>query len=252
MYSITEHNPFLPKNYIENLKDTLSDKECRRMIYGEWIDLSQDVIYWNYLKERNYKDYDYQFKAHLPVDLCFDFNIGLGKPMSAGTGQFDTQYHCAKDYVVHGARTLDILEEMNGDGIFNKGFHFRIFGDATGSHRDTRSNRSDYDIITDYLNKHPKMPSFEMCVGRSNPAIRSRHNRANALFENANKKSMVNVYKGAEVTDEGFRLSKLKKNGNYIEDDSDEFQHITTARTYWFYENEEMRNQPKVRIRRRG
>jgi hypothetical protein len=238
-YSRTEDNPFLPKSYIDTLKETLSPKEVRRMIYGEWIDLVTEVIYYNYDKSVNFIPKSYKYDLRYPIDLCFDFNIGLGKPLSAGLGQYNGVFHCAKDYVVHGARTQDILEEMADNGEFDRHNYFRVFGDAAGKHSDTRANRSDYDIIYKFLENYSGKKGrlkIEKCVPLANPRIRDRHNLANALFKNANNKVNVLVYEDAKMTDKGFRLSKLKKNGNYIEDDSDEYQHITTARSYWFYQ----------------
>lgn len=240
-YSLTHENPFLPDKYIEQLKQDMDPKEARRMLYGEWIDLTQDVVYYNYLKERNYRDYPYKFNDLAPIDLSFDFNIGDGKPMSACVGQYIGEtFHVAKDFVVHGARTSDIMEEMAATGIFDRPNLFRIFGDASGKSRDTRSIKSDYTIIKEFLSNYQKHNSnekvrFESHVPLANPAIRSRHNKANATFLNASGQVNFYCYNEAKVVDEGLRLTKLKKGGNYIEDDSQYYQHVTTALTYWIH-----------------
>lgn len=231
-YSITEDNPFLPQSYIDGIRETLSPKEALRMLHGQWVELSEEVVYYNYSRDRNYIDKKYIFDNRHPIDLYFDFNIASGKPMSAGTGQLiNGVYHAAKTYIVHGARTLDIMEEMHRDGLFKNNGIFRVFGDAAGKHRDTRSVRSDYDIIEDFLKKIGAR--YQMKVPKSNGAIRERHNKSNATFLNDLKQVRFYVYKEAENLDEGFRLTKLKKGSQYIEDDSFEFQHITTAATYW-------------------
>lgn len=231
-YSITEDNPYLPQSYIDGIRETLSPKEALRMLHGQWIELAEEVVYYNYSRDRNYIDEKYKIDQRFPIDLFFDFNIAGGKPMSAGFGQFKNGvYHAGKTYIVHGARTLDIMEEMYRDGLFNNKSIFRVFGDATGNHRDTRSTRSDYDIIQDFLRKIGVR--YQIKVPRSNGAIRDRHNKANAMFCNDLGEVRYYVYKEAEPLDEGFRLTKLKKGSQYIEDDSFEFQHITTAGTYW-------------------
>lgn len=239
-YSLTEQNPFLPEKYIEQLKQDMDPKEAKRMLYGEWIDLTQDVVYYNYQKQRNFKDTKYTFNEAYPIDLSFDFNIADNKPMSASVGQFigDT-FHVAKDFVVHGARTLDILEEMSAYNLFDHPCKFRVFGDASGTARDTRSVKSDYDIIKEFLanfkNKHGSSLNWEYHVPRSNPPIRTRHNTANAQFLNALGQVNLYVYQDAQTVDEGFRLTKLKRGSNYLEDDSEAYQHVTTAVTYWVY-----------------
>jgi hypothetical protein len=52
-------------------------------------------------------------------------------------------------------------------------------------------------------------------------------------MQDANGLVKCTVYEQAAKLDEGLRLAKLKKGGNYVEDDSDDFQHVTTAFGYW-------------------
>ena len=229
-YSVTSDNPFLPASYIEGLKETLSEREARRMLYGEWIEITRDVIYYSYKNEINFRKIKYSFNQDYPLDLFFDFNIAVGKPMSAGCGQYiDGEFHIWKTFIIQGARTEDLLEDMDAYGLFNQTF-VRVFGDASGKNRDTRSIRSDYDIIEEFLRKRCRC---QMMVPRANPPIRKRHNLVNAACMNANGKASLFVYEEAEEADKGLRLTKLLKNARYVEDDSYEFQHITTAIGYW-------------------
>lgn len=235
-YSLTEDNPFLPKTYIQGIRETLGPKEVRRMLYGEWIEIATDVIYYNYSTEKNFIKTPYEINKRVPIDIFFDFNIAEGKPMSAGFGQvINGKFHCYKSYIVHGANTEQIVEEMAHDNLFENHNLFRIFGDAAGRHRDTRSNNTDYDIIYKYLKRYKRddlsYPEFEMHVPKANPPVRDRHNYANGAF--CNSEGTVNFYCYDSKIDEGLRLTRLKKGGNYIEDDSFELQHVTTAVTYW-------------------
>lgn len=229
IYSRTDENPFLPPQYIEQLKSEMDPMEARRMIYGEWIDLGEEVVYHNYKSDRNYIDKDYEINPNYPVDISHDFNIGESKPMSACLSQYiNGVFHFFRTVIVDGARTSDIMEEID-PAQYKK---IRVFGDASGSSRNTRSIKSDYDLIREYLsNSNPKV-EFEMKVPLANPAVRERHNLVNAMCYNANKEIKLFVYRGAQSLDEGFRLTKLKKGGNYIEDDSFRFQHVTTASGY--------------------
>jgi hypothetical protein len=230
-YSITSDNPFLPSSYIEGLKESMSPREARRMLEGEWLELSRDVIYYNYSNEKNFRDYRKEIDPKYPIDLMFDFNIAANKPMSSAVGQhIDGEYHILKTFIIDGARTLDIMEEMDNYGIFGHKCLYRVFGDATGNARDTRSKKSDYDIIEDYLKN---IVRYQMKVPASNPPVRKRHNLMNALFENGKRVTRFYVYKDAEEADEGFRLSKLLPKSNYVEDDTFRYQHITTSCGYY-------------------
>ena len=236
-HSVTMDNPFLDPQYIAQLRADLDPISVRRYIYGEWVSLAKDKIYYNYATARNFKDVSYSIKNDLPIDLFWDFNIGKGKPMSAGFGQFDGVFHIAKTWAIEGTRTQDMLEEMAEDGLFENKNEFRVFGDASGKNNDTRSIKSDYEIIRQFLQKYTRKDGSKLKVSMhvplSNPPIRKRHNLLNGLFENDLKQINLFVYKDSMVADEGFRLTKLKKGADYIEDDSDSFQHITTAIGYW-------------------
>jgi hypothetical protein len=160
--------------------------------------------------------------------------------MSATVSQFiDGIFHFKKVYAIQGARTNDILEEMAFDGLFEHQNKFRIFGDASGKSRDTRSIKSDYDLIrqfvANYERKNKTKVEFEILVPLSNPPVRTRHNLVNSHFLNANGQIRLFVYNEAEMLDEGFRLTKLKKGGNYVEDDSIASQHCTTAAGYMLF-----------------
>src|SRR5690606_27233976 len=74
--------------------------------------------------------------------------------------------------------------------------------------------------------------TVQMQVPASNPPLKTRHNRVNAYLHNDLGEARAFVYKGAPKLDEGFRLTKLKKQATYAEDDSKDYQHITTAAGY--------------------
>lgn len=236
-YSLTEHNPFLPKSYIENLKQNLDPKLARRMLYGEWISIATEVVYYAYDTNVQYrKEKEYAIDYDLPIWISWDFNIGEGKPMSVVMGQMagDT-IHIFGELVIEGMRTLDSCEEIEESGILTKSSKIILTGDASGKHRDTRSKTSDYDIIKKYFHNidiDGKPLDFETRIGTSNPPVRLRHNTVNSYCKNANGQVRLYIYKGCKVADEGMRLTSLKKNAGYIEDDSKHYQHITTAIGY--------------------
>lgn len=236
-YSLTEQNPFLPKTYIQQLKASLDSKMAERMLYGKWIEIKADVIYYAYDRQNNYRDYDYKIREDAEINLGWDFNVGEGKPMSVSICQnCDDEFHFFSEVVIHSARTLTVLEELQARGMFDKGYAFVINGDATGAARSSNSLHSNYDIIKQYLSNYRDPQGrgikFRMNVPRSNPPVRERHNKVNAYCRNALNKSRLFVYRTAPMTDKGLRLTALKKGGNYVEDDSKEYQHVTCGIGY--------------------
>lgn len=236
-YSNTFDNPFLPKEYIEGLLERLDYKMAQRMIYGQWIELDQERIYYSYNRDVNFKNESYKVNPLLPVRLAFDFNIGHGKPLSLCFGQYDQlkdEWHWYNEVIIEGQRTLDALEEAEARGLLDH-VHFKVHADASGRSRDTRGAQSDIDIIEKFLSnltKKNQRVRVDMEIPRANPAIRDRHNVVNSYFMNAKGKPRMFVYKDAPTIDEGFRLTKLRPGAKLVECDEDRFQHCTTAVGY--------------------
>jgi len=238
-YSVTTDNPFLPPEYVAQLKRDLDPKMALRMLEGQWIEISQEVVYHAYDKAANFRDRDYEWSEKLPIVVSHDFNIGVGKPMSACAGQYDQatdEWHWAEDFVVDGADTEQIMEEIAGRELFERRSKFLVRGDAAGKNRDTRSKRTDYQIIqkflADYRRTDGSRLEFEIEITAANPPVRTRHNLMNGYMRNTLKEHRFFVYRKAPTLDEAMRLTKLKNGGQYIEDDQPAYQHVGTAAGY--------------------
>lgn len=237
LYSKTRDNVFLPPSYVSTLEENLDPKMARRMLEGEWLAIAQEVVYYSYSRSHNFRETKYEIDPKLPIHLTFDFNIGVGKPMSATLFQYkNREFHFFDEVIIEGARTEDVLDEVHGRGYFDIKTEFEIHGDATGKHKDTRSKHSDYDVIKNYLNnlknKDGEYVRFAIKVPLANPKVRERHNKVNAQLHNSLGRRRLFVYGPCKTLDEGFRLTKLKENTGYVEDDSKSYQHVTTAAGY--------------------
>jgi hypothetical protein len=236
-YSKTRDNPFLAPQYIEQLQRDLDPRMARRMLEGEWLEIAKDVVYYAYVMERNHRDYEYKYDEKEPIHFSWDFNIGTGKPLSVVIFQFiKGVIHLADEVIVHGLRTEDSCEELAGRGFFEFKTLFYVHGDASGRNRDTRNIKSDYDIIKNYLanyRTYDERPiDFVMDVPLANPPIRKRHNVVNSHCLNDLNETRLFTYKGAKMVSKGLRLVALREGSNYVEDDSKEYQHVTTALGY--------------------
>jgi PBSX family phage terminase large subunit len=236
-YSVTKDNPFLPPWYIEQLQQDFDPKMARRMLHGEWLEINQEVIYHAYRSDLSFRKYKYIVDEKYPIIITFDFNIGKGKPLSVVFGQeINDVYHWFKVVAIHGARTSQALDECAGLGLLDFDTIYEVYGDATGEHKDTRSLSSDYDIIKKFLANYKtptgRLMRFTFNVPRANPSVRTRHNIVNGYCMNAAGAVRFYVYQDATMLDKGMRLTSLKDNGSYIENDDPEYQHCTTAIGY--------------------
>lgn len=231
--SVTSDNPFLPEVYINQLRESMSEREAQRYIYGEWVEIDKDRVYSAYSTDHNFLNKEYIINPQLPIILSFDFNIGQGKPMSSCAMQFDGRsFHIFDEVVLSGARTADAAEAWIDKGIVKYGQRIKVRGDASGGARDTRSIVSDYQILQRAFSNTGAI--VELQVPQVNPPIRRRHNLVNAYCLNDMGDRRFFIYKNCKTAHDGMRLTALKKSGEYIEDDgpSHPYQHITTAIGY--------------------
>lgn len=229
-YSNTEANFHLDPVYIMQLRSDYSPLEAERFLRGKWISLKGRGIYSVYDPDLNYKPEKYKVDENYPVRISFDFNIGEGKPMSAVLFQYiDGKFHFFNESVVEGAYTEDIMTDLYERGLL-RFKQIIIHGDASGNARHPSTKIANYDVIKNYLSQN--QVSYQMQVPRANPPIKSRHIKMNAHCKNDLGEVRLFVYSDAKMAHDGMRLTRLKKGANYIEDDSKEYQHITTAMGY--------------------
>lgn len=178
-----DDNPYLPTGYIPSLRKILDPKQAMRMLDGKWIEIESEVIYYAYDRAYNYRPYAHAVDPKHPIHVAYDFNIGNGKPLSVAFIQhIEGATHVFNEVVVQGQRTLDSLEEAYERGLFNHDVKYIVNGDASGRNRDTRSKKTDYEIIENFLanaDVNGRKIKFEIDVPRANPPVRERHNLVN-------------------------------------------------------------------------
>lgn len=241
-YSITTDNPFLSKNYINQLLEDLDPLTAQRMIYGKWIHIGAKAVYHQYKPDIHFKRKKYQLDPRYPIRISFDFNIGQGKPMSAVVSQYDNAkdtFHFFDQSIIEGADTGEILKDLAERGILDHTDHkYIIHGDATGRARNPASKLSNYDVIVEFLDNYRQKGQYKLIYSieteRSNPAIRHRHNVVNGYLFNSKEQVRLYIYEDCPVLDDALTKTRLKKGGSYIEDDGPmhPYQHAGTAAGY--------------------
>lgn len=229
-YSETDKNPYLDPNYIKQLRASYSPLMAERYLRGRWISLAGKGIY-HAFTDKNVLRKDYEINPNYPIYVSFDFNIGVGKPLSAIMYQYIGKiFHFFAESIIEGAYTYEGVDDFYNRGLINRDQFYIIQGDATGRARDTSSKQNNYDVIEEFLSR--RFIQFEMDVPRSNPPIRTRHSIVNAQCCNDLNQVRVFFYKNTQTAIQGMKLTKLKQGANYIEDDSAKYQHVTTAIGY--------------------
>ena len=236
-YSRTADNPFLPESYVNQLKEDMTPKEALRFLEGQWVDLETATIYYNYSHQRNFLETPWQVLRDRPICWSHDWNIGQNKPMSSILFQVDDDgvFHFFDEIVIEGVRTHDVCDELDARPHLFNGCHLVIMGDATGKNRDTRSNKTDFQIVEHWAQNNKRNMKVTLAVPTKNPPIRERHTLVNSHWLNDNGKIRAYIHSPCKRADEGMMMTKFKKGADLVEDDSFENQHITTSLGYGIF-----------------
>lgn len=247
IYAPTEINrDNLAPGYIERLQATYSAREAERMLGAKWVFLTGSTIYYAFARAINHTA-EAEFDPALPVLWSHDFNIGQGKPMSSCLAQIKKgagppkdgkptvrpELHVFDELILDTSDTNDAAEECvarlaalgvkkNGESKVYGGV--RVYGDASGKAKDTRSKKTDYEIL--------RAAGFvDQRVPDANPPIRDRHNAVNALLKNAAGDARLKIHPRCRALVKGLETVKLRSGAQYLEEETRE-QHLTTALGY--------------------
>jgi hypothetical protein len=167
----------LPKEEIEAARRTLDMKDFNEQFKAKWENAGGG-IFWAWDRAFNAKNVVY--RTDCPIAVSCDFNRD---PMCWVIGhRFDNELHIFDELFVRDTTTNACMDEIWSRYSEHKaGFEF--FGDASGGHRDTRSNTTDWAIISN--DKRFKRAGRNVYVSRASPSLKSRFASTNALFLNA-------------------------------------------------------------------
>lgn len=136
------------------------------------------------------------------------------------------ELHCFDEIILDTSDTNDASDECAArlEKLNVKPQAVRVYGDASGKAKDTRSKKTDYEILRAAGFTDQRVPD-------SNPPIRDRHNAVNALFKNAAGDVRAKVHPRCKTLTKGCETVKLRGGASYLEEETRE-QHVTTAFGY--------------------
>jgi hypothetical protein len=185
----TYDNPFIPRDYIDNMYDQYSTELVDQYIEAKFVNITQGRVYRSFDRKTNSSNK--VVDKNLPIDLCLDFNVN---PMVWEVAQ---QYREETHIVDEIYKTNTDTEEMAKEVGERYGFdtHYTVYGDYSGTGRDTRSRTTDYDILKSIL------PNVDINI-KPNPTQINRVNAVNSRFKNSKgeHRCFVNVEKCPHLT----------------------------------------------------
>ena len=184
----TTNNIYLPKHYIESMKDAYDEEYYRINVLGEFGNYNSGLVVKGFTDE-NIKNLKYN--ENLPLHLTCDFNVD---PMMWLVAHKDKENVYFFDEIVIENATTEMCFKEFMRRYPNKNQEIIINGDASGDNRSTQSEFTNYAIMRKLL-KDNGYTNFRFELRPYNPPILNRIAAFNARVRSADGKVRLFVDK---------------------------------------------------------
>jgi len=224
-----EENRFLlakVPDFYTRLADSYNDRFYRQEVYGEYLALDASRVYSSFDRRFNVMPLKQQPS---PLMWALDFNVD---PMSSVVVQkWNRNFYVIDEIVLRHATTQMAAEEFIRRYPYHSG-GVRIFGDAAGSHSQSATGLSDYDVIKSVFAERSAMRAT-YDVAKANPPVRDRVNLVNGLLQAANGANRLFVDPKCKELIADFEQVNYKAESSQIDKDSDRLRtHLSDALGY--------------------
>ncbi len=179
----TLSNPYLPDDYVEQIRSNYDPKLAEMYISGEFVSLTQNKVYHCFDERKNHTDRELK-SNDMVVNVSIDFNVG--GCCSVVFVNENGMCHAVDEFVSHD--TQDFIIKLKN--LYSK-HRIVVYPDASGASRHTNASQSDIDLIS--------KAGFYVDAPASNPYIRDRINYVNGML--AHGKLLINTKKCKRVTE---------------------------------------------------
>ena len=177
----TASNPYLPDDYIEQIRSNYDSVLAELYLNGEFVSLNANKVYHFFSRAKHHTNREITYKdTFLHVGL--DFNIG-GTCATVWIIE-NNQPKAVDEFVSHD--TYDFINNLvryNGKKII-------VYPDASGRSGSTNATLSDIGLI--------ESAGYQVDAPLANPAVRDRINAMNAMF--SHDRIMINTDKCPQLT----------------------------------------------------
>jgi hypothetical protein len=173
----TSDNPFLPPEYLENLREQYTEQEFEQYCNGEFVAMS-GAVYSRFKREEHLR----QCLSPLDGEIIVGADFNIGKMVWVIGSVIDDTIHFFDEQITYNRGTEEAAEllDIRLRDMFAKNFKtykptsIKIYCDASGKARKTSAARSDTSILRSF--------GFRVIHNASNPAVRDRVNALNLAF----------------------------------------------------------------------
>lgn len=183
----TSENIYLPKHFVEELKNEYDPEYYRINVLGEFGNYSSGLVVKNFTEE-NYTDLEYN--RNMELCLCCDFNVD---PMCWEIAHKDNEnFYFVDELCIENTCTQHCIEEFIRR-YPDHGTRIIVYGDASGNFRHSGAEFTNYMIIKQALEGYGYQVDFRLRP--YNPPILNRIQAFNRRVCNANGERHIFVNK---------------------------------------------------------
>jgi hypothetical protein len=227
----------LPPDIIEAAKARMSAKQFR-VEYEASFEGASGRIYEDYCKDNYTTEI---ILDHEVINYFCDFNFtpnshGVGVVRKEITNIDNTaivdKLYILDDIVIESATGAHNALEFCERYKHHKNKQLRLYGDRSGRNGEKHALVTEYLVMEKIFRDHGW--SVERRVKDANPSIKDSQNEVRAMICNAQglRRLFVNPEKAVWMH-KGLSTVQVMKGSTYLEDDKNQYQHITTALRYW-------------------
>jgi hypothetical protein len=166
----------------------MDEKSFKQEYEASWESFD-GLAYYNFDENLHIKPCS-QLDENLPVDICLDFNVNPTTLLVAQ--EHGGRIQVRREYCLPNSSTIKTIQNFCYDHKHIKGrLKIRVFGDAAGNSRTSKTGFSDYHYIKECLTNEGF--DFEMCVKAANPGIVDRVTYLNSWLKNYHGESRIDI-----------------------------------------------------------
>lgn len=219
----TKDNPHLAPSYVQNLLAQYDDRLVAAYLEGHFVPMFEGRCF--RFTEHEHVSFDAGYDPHLPICMGWDFNVN---PMSVTLNHYHrSQLWTFDEIMLSSSHTEDVCDTFLGRYGAHQG-GLRVYGDAGGRSRSTKTRWTDYDIIADLLGQ---LPGFQEHVPSANPSQRESINTLNALMRNGHGVVSYAIHPSCVQTIKSL-LTTVYDDKGQIYKAPDSFEHLTDGLRY--------------------
>jgi len=228
----TKENTFLDERYVNALLDNYDEKLIEQYVDGKFVLTNSGRVYYSFDRDGNIKAMEYEEK--FPLILAVDFNVS---PMKWAI----IQKIGDSDYIIDELVKKDTsTEEMAREVLARYGNRqYTVYGDYSGTARQTSSRTTDYEIIKQIL------PGADLHV-QPNPLVVDRINAMNARLKNAKGERKLFINPKCRHLIKDLEQVIWKEGKREIDKSNIELTHISDAIGYYIAHKYSLKGRPDV------